>query len=310
MGQFLKKCALFLIIGVFIAEIITRMFFITSDIPSRFIDEKGIQKYIPNQTGKWKGGNHGWSINEQGWPGDLPESYNNLITIIGDSFIENFMNPEECHQAVFLKNLVPELNFMEASRSGVSFIEAMEITKELDSLSPRLQLIFMHNSDLEESILQLKKHQDITQLDINNKKIIHGELKSPGLKSILYNWKFVYYLYNRLQSGQPKNTKTQNAKITVPLPNSNEEQNIRESIKLLLEYTISNYNIEDKVLVFRPDANTEVIKLTKEMGFKTLHLQITNDDSWSFDYDNHWTCIGHQKAAEQVSKFLKSYHHF
>lgn len=304
MGQFLKKCALFLIIGVFIAEIITRMFFITSDIPSRFIDEKGIQKYIPNQTGKWKGGNHGWSINEQGWPGDLPESYNNLITIIGDSFIENFLNPEECHQAVFLKKLVPELNFMEASRSGVSFIEAMEITKELDSLSPQLQLIYIHDSDLEESILQIKKHSDITQLDLTEKQIINGELKSQGIKKILYNWKFLYYLYNRFPPNPPKVNKTQSSET--PTTTIDKEKKIWESINLLLEYTASNYNIQNKVLIFRPESNIELINLAKKIGFKTLHLQINENESWSFDYDNHWTCDGHQNAAEQVGEFLKS----
>ena len=104
-----------------------------TDLPQRTIDEYGIQKYYANQSGYWKGGEHKWMFNELGWPGELPEDYDNLITVIGDSFIENFMNPNECHQSKLLKKGLNNHNFIEAARSGVSFIEAMEISKQFDS---------------------------------------------------------------------------------------------------------------------------------------------------------------------------------
>src|SRR5690606_35579075 len=124
----------------------------------------GVQKYLPNQEGYWKGGNHQWIINDYGWPGELPTKYDNLINIIGDSFIENFMNPNECHQSVFLKKLMPDYNFFEAARSGVSLIEAMEISKQIDSLNPKMTLIYVNENDFYESILNIKKLNDITQI--------------------------------------------------------------------------------------------------------------------------------------------------
>ncbi|MEQ8217985.1 MAG: hypothetical protein RH981_07110 [Arenibacter sp.] len=303
MKRFIKNIIVFIIFGLLIGEFIARWFALSSDIPNRTIDRYGIQKYIPNQHGTWKGGTHTWHINEKGWPGYLPKSNDNLITIIGDSFIENFMNPEECHQSVYLGKILPKYNYFEASRSGISFIEAMEISKQLDTLGPRFQVIHLHDSDLEESIMQLKKHNDITQLDVNKQKIIFGKMNSPGLKKILYNWKFMYYLYRRFPIWINKPNKTQNSKIT--LKNNKEGFNFKY-YKKLLEYIVANYNIDDKILVFRPESTSELVKFAKDFGFKTIQLKTDINDHWSFEHDSHWTCYGHEKVAEQVAEYLKS----
>ncbi|MEX0314760.1 MAG: hypothetical protein AB3N18_11325, partial [Allomuricauda sp.] len=190
MSKFIKEILFFLIFGLLIGEIVARVFFLTSEIPERQIDKFGIQRYQPNQVGYWKGGSHQWHINEKGWPGELPESYNDLVTIIGDSFIENFMNPDECHQMSYLKKILPKYNYTEASRSGISFIEALEISKQLDSLNPKAQLIYINETDFRESVWQIAPLADITQVDLDNDSIIYGEMKAPGIKKVLYSWKF------------------------------------------------------------------------------------------------------------------------
>ncbi len=169
MKRFIKHIVVFLLLAVIIGEVVVRMTHAMSDIPQRTIDDYGIQKYFPNQDGYWKGGDHKWVINEMGWPGELPENYNNLMLVIGDSFIENFMNPNECHQAIFLEEQLPEYNFMEAARSGVSLIEAMEIHKQLDSLKPVHTLVYVNDNDFFESIVEVKKMSDITQMSLTNK---------------------------------------------------------------------------------------------------------------------------------------------
>ncbi len=306
MVNFLKQILIFLIFGLIIGEIIARVFVLTSDIPQRMIDGSQVQKYIPGQVGYWKGGSHQWQINEKGWPGPLPDNYDNLITIIGDSFIENFMNPDECHQMAYLKELFPEHNFMEASRSGVSFIESMEIAKQLDSLNPQYQLIYLFDSDFEESIVQLEKLNDITQLDLDKNEIVYGEMKSPGLKKLLYSWKFVFYLYRRFPLNLRMNIdkkSNDNEKI------DDKDLSRMEDLSLyrkLLEYVTANYDIDNKILVFRPGSNEDLIETTKEYGFKTISLDDSKDsNSWSFDYDHHWNCYGHNQVSLQIAKYLK-----
>jgi hypothetical protein len=310
MKRFIKRIVIFLLIGMFIGEVIAQIFTLTSDVPQRFIDHSKIQKYIPNQQGYWKGpeSTHEWTINEKGWPGRLPTSYDNLITIVGDSYIENFMNPENCRQRSFLEQLQPNYNFMEASRSGVSLIEAFEIAKELDSLKPIAQFIYITDSDFQESIVQLGKLNDITQIDLDNNEVVYGKMKAPLLKKILYNWKFIFYLYNRFPIKMGAQAEEKKEEI-----NLFEEENSATSTEVLLQYEQllkhlkANYNLENIVFVFKPNTSIEVYEATKKNGFSTLLLDNTVDtQSWSFDYDSHWNCYGHKRAANQVSTYFKN----
>lgn len=302
MKKLLINIILFFLIAIIIGEVIVRLTHATADIPQRTIDEYGIQKYFPNQEGYWKGGNHQWMINNQGWPGELPKSYDNLITIIGDSYIENFINPNKCHQSFFLKTLMPKYNFFEAGRSGVSLIEAMEISKQIDSLNPELTLIYVNDNDFYESIQNKKILTDITQVNLTNDSIIYGKMKSPGLKNILYSWKLLYYFYNRF----PLSSRSEKEEAPVK-HNRFKDSNVslhNQDIINLVNYITKNYYINSKIFVFHPNSSKEIIDICKNNGFKVIVLDSSNDKTWTFDYDSHWTCYGHQKVAEQVQSNL------
>ena len=165
MKKFIKNIVIFFLFAIIVGEIIIRVTHAVTDLPQRTIDEYGIQKYYPHQSGYWIGGNHKWVINKLGWPGKLPKSHDNLITIIGDSYIENFMNPIECHQSLLLKKRLENYNFIEAGRSGVSFIEAMEISKQFDALHPKYHLVYVNSLDFYESVTSILPAADITQLN-------------------------------------------------------------------------------------------------------------------------------------------------
>ena len=295
MKKFLINVILFTFIGWSLGEVIVRTFHVTADIPRRFIDEDGIQKYVPAQTGYWTGGTHQWRVNELGWVGPLPKSQKNLVVIIGDSFIENFMNPEDSHQSVLLKNELPEYNFIEAARSGVSLIEAFEISKSMQSMNPTLNLIYVHDSDFLESISEFKKNGGITQFDPVAKKIIPGKIKSAILKKILYSSKFLYYLYTRQRSHSKKATPSKDEVSADHMKTFGE----------LLDYCAEDYNVSDKVLVFRPSSDPQLEVLAREKGFQTFVLDWTNDKSWRFEHDKHWTPYGHQRAAKQIASFIE-----
>ena len=304
MKKFLKNIVLFILLALIVGEIVVRVTYTMADIPQRTIDEYGIQKYYPNQHGYWKGGDHKWIINDFGWPGELPKSYNNLIMVIGDSFIENFMNPNECHQSAFLKKNMKGYNFMEAGRSGVSLIEAMEISKSLDSLKPIKTLIYVSDNDFYESIKEVKPMVDITQINLKDGSIAYGEMKAPRLKKILYNVKLLYYFYNRFPLGQSDVAQDHNKEELVEAEDNNKLKSKVEIFKLI-EYIVNNYNIKSKILVFHPNTNTEIIEQCQRAGFNTIVLDSSKDDnSWTFDYDSHWTCYGHEQVAKQISDAL------
>ena len=300
MKKFIKNLILFFLFALLVGELIVRLTHAVTDLPKRKIDEYGIQKYYPNQSGYWLGGEHKWVVNELGWPGELPESYDNLITIIGDSYIENFMNSNECHQSVYLKKRLDNFNFIEAARSGVSFIEAMEISKQFNSLNPKYNLIYVNDSDFYESVSSIQPAADITQLNVEKGEIVFGKMKSPGLKKVLYNWKLLYYFYNKYPLNFSKSVDETEKEITV------DDFKFRKEIQSLIDYTELNYKITNKILVFHPNSDSEIIEMCKNSGFKVIILNSENDKSWTFEHDRHWTCYGHKQVAFQVSNFIKN----
>ncbi|MDH7913956.1 hypothetical protein [Winogradskyella sp. SYSU M77433] len=301
MKKFLKNTVLFFLVILVIGEIVVRITHSVSDIPQRTIDKFHIQKYYPNQEGYWKGGDHKWMINKLGWPGELPESFDDLILVIGDSFIENFMNPSECHQSKYLKENMEDYNFMEAGRSGVSLIEAMEINKQLDSLTPLKSLIYVNDNDFFESIVDIKTMKDITQLDLKDENVVYGEMKSPGLKKVLYNWKLLYYFYNRFpidfSKSKEDSQKIEDLKELL--------KNNKEKVFDLLKYITTHYKTDNQILVFHPNSSEIIIEACKEVGFEVIILDSSkSSNDWTFDYDSHWTCYGHKQVANQVSRAL------
>jgi len=116
--------------------------------------------------------------------------------------------------------------------------------KHLDSLNPKLHLIYLSDNDLNESIINIKKINDVTQIDLNNFKIKYGSLKAPFIKKILYNWKFMYYLYGRFP---PKTIFKKNIK-SKKIKSEKKYKNI-DNYNLLLDYITNNYKV-DSIYLF------------------------------------------------------------
>ena len=100
MKKFIIQISIFVMFLFISSEIVIRAFNLVSDIPQRVVDDSGIQKYLPGQTGQYDGLH--WETNEYGWIG-VAETEGDVITIIGDSYIENLMNPLKYNQGVLLK---------------------------------------------------------------------------------------------------------------------------------------------------------------------------------------------------------------
>ncbi|PID28633.1 MAG: hypothetical protein CSB55_03615 [Candidatus Cloacimonadota bacterium] len=94
------------------------------------MDKYGIQRYKPKQSGYYAKSSVKCNSNEYGWLGTHGVKKGFTVSVIGDSYIENIMNPIECHQGSILQKYFPDYCFFEAGRSGIIFIKAMEISKK------------------------------------------------------------------------------------------------------------------------------------------------------------------------------------
>lgn len=307
MRKFLFNVSLMAALVCVFLECFIRYRHLTIEVPKRTITTSHIQKYLPNQSGYWKGGTHKWQVNKLGWVGPLPEAWTNLITIVGDSHIENLMNADECRQSAFLKSQLPNFNFLEAARAGVSFIEAIEICNSLDSLRPLVHLIYVKNSDFTESIANLRRREDITQIDVDSGLILYGRLRSARMKEVLYASKLVYFLYGKAQRSlsttKPRSDNAENVESTDELIGNSMDQ-----IERLFAIVRSTYDVSDKVLIFHPGSDARLLRLSELSGFNVLqlHPEIYPNWSWSRTDNSHWHCDGHKEGASQVASHLRN----
>jgi len=303
MKNFILRLITFFIITCLIGEFIIRVYKLTPDIPQRFIDETGIQRYKPEQTGYYTKSDTKWRINKYGWMGVADTTYGKTIAVIGDSYIENIMNPISCNQGVILKSYFDDIGFFEAGRSGVSFIEGMEITKLLKPIiQPQFYLLYVSSNDFYESFSNKIRYFDRMQIDLKNKTILKAKLKNPTLKKFLYSSKLLYYMYLRF----PLLVENQNkGEIITLAPKNNTFDQL--NFNKLFEYSVNNYDVEKIILIFHPGTQKEIISTANEYGFQTVELNSEGDQSWGLgSHDGHWSCYGHSQVAKQVKTYLNT----
>lgn len=303
MKLFIKNILLFILFGLIAGELIVRIFSLNIDVPRSYVSKSGLIKFYPNQSGNYLNGKHIWKINQYGNYGPAPKSLDSaVITVIGDSYISNAMNPPECHQAVYLSQALPHKNFYPSSRDGASFMEYMEMTKALDSLKPQYQLLYVHHGDMTESIRELGRKPLTVQTALKTGTTTPALLQVSKFKEYLYHWKFMYFLYrNYLLMGKKGGNEFANNRDEV-----NPKKINYAYIEQLLQFSISNYKTNNIILVFSPDSDKKVTAIANKVGFKCIQLNTTDYQSWKLPNDSHWSCFGHQEAAKQTSEFLKT----
>lgn len=306
MKKFIIRLFFLFVVAFLSVEVYIRVNHLTIDVPQRQINEHGIQLYNPSQEGFWANGSHTWEINQEGWPGKLPVKMDSLITLIGDSHIENFMNPPNCNLGNILNAKRLHYNFFPAGRSGVSLIEAMEISKFLaDTYKPVKQFVFVKESDLKESIQELGISSDITQFNLTNKVLVNGELKSPGLKKIFYNIKTLYFFRNVFASIKPGSQMAPKEKYKEVRTTLSETDS--KYYNELLKYINEKYNANEITFFLHPETIKPIEDLFIKHHLKYYKFKAGDNLKWrsSPTDEAHWSCYGNEQAAEQIVTFLK-----
>lgn len=273
---------------------------LTIDVPKSYQDKNNLIRYFPNQSGNYLGGKHKWIINKYGFPGYEPKSLKSLIGVIGDSYISNFMNPPECHQAEFLSKLNPRYNFYPLSRDGANLLEMLELSKLIDTLDVKFNLLFISDGDIFSSITNSSKPNESIQISLSDKKIHFPKYKTSKFKETIYNFKFFYYLYrNFIVKGETSVTNKTKIK---------EDYNSEkiESAKDFLNFVNKEYHTNKIIFVFKPNSSLKIYNLFIQNNLNAMILNSDNDKSWQLPDDGHWSCYGHQRAAEQVTEYLNT----
>lgn len=98
MKKLILKCGLYAFLLIIALEIMVRALHLSKDNPTRFVDEKKVEKWYPNQNGHSVTGNRRQNFSEYKINNSGFNSYREFnptkekveIALVGDSFIEGF----------------------------------------------------------------------------------------------------------------------------------------------------------------------------------------------------------------------------
>lgn len=297
MRKLLLKLIVFLFFLFFLFELLIRSLNLTNDVPSRTIDNNGLQSFIPNQKGVYN--NNEWTVNNQGFLGqELKQNGQVKVLIIGDSMIENIMNDQTCHLDVLLGNIFKnKIDFFEIGRSGITLIESLEFDRKFKNiLNPAYSIILVNKNDVEESISNISRYRDRLQLDIKTSNLDSVEIKYEKLKYFLYNIKSLYFLYMKgfFLSG---NLFEKPYKFDQSRTVKNES-----NIYTFFEIIKTRYKLDNTIFLI--DINQKkYIDHFKKIEANLILFSAKNE--WLNRNDSHWNCIGNNEISCIISKHLK-----
>lgn len=297
MKELILKFIVFLCFLFLVFELLIRSLNLTNDVPSRTIDNNGLQSFIPNQKGVYN--NKEWTVNNQGFLGqELKQNGQVKILIIGDSMIENIMNDQTCHLDVLLGNIFKnKIDFFEIGRSGITLIESLEFDRKFKNiLNPAYSIILVNKNDVEESISNITRYKDRLQLDIKTSNLDSVEIKYEKLKYVLYNIKSLYYLYMKgffLMGNvfeKPYNFKQNTSKKN------------DSSIYTFFETIKTRYKLDNTIFLINKNQK-KYIDHFKKIDADLITFSEKNE--WLNGNDSHWSCFGNNEISYIISQHLK-----
>ncbi|MDH7913273.1 hypothetical protein [Winogradskyella sp. SYSU M77433] len=165
MKKFIIKSGIYIVLILLIIEIIVRVFHLYTEDPPRFIDEYGVEKRVPGNTGYTVFGNRNqsysrFSINESGFNSHRefnPTNDKCEIAIIGDSFIEGFHQDFDDSTGKKLEDKLGNCEVYEYGYSGYDLANQMHLIhayKEQFDLIDEVVIYLNYDSDLDRGVYE------------------------------------------------------------------------------------------------------------------------------------------------------------
>lgn len=315
MKKLFFKTILYIILILLALEVIIRVLHLTKDYPSRYIDEFGVEKWVPNQNGMSVTGIRRqnfseYKINSTGYNSYrefVPTEDKTEIALVGDSFIEGF------HQHYYNsigKKIEDKLANVEVYEFGYAGYD----------LADQLHLIHAYKDmfdKIDHVVLGLKFKNDLTRGEYN---IVQDRMHlESGLYKNIRKIKLIVYAQNRgffdpifkligtITSFLKNKTKT-------PI----KEKTKAEIEKLQLKYIdnfkslIEKYGFDKQRFVLLIDTSITpqiFIEHLKENNYKYIDFYDALNRSktpTTLIYDRHWNNHGRHLIANLIAKYYSN----
>ncbi len=286
-----------------------------------------------------------WRINNFGW--NSPIDYdttqkNNLIAIIGDSFIQAFeVDVDKSYPSILRKKLNNQFEVYSFGRGGYPLSQYLHVSRYVNRLfDPEIVIFNLVHNDFDESIVELKQWKShMMQLSIDsdgnftetnpgiskdhpiNKKWVRIANKSALLRYLVRNLNIMnmsFFINEKnfeanIDVEQISDDKDLLWSATSYLISKIKEENRDRRVIIVMDAprnAIYENRLEESKVSWMNEM-VELICLENELEFIDLTVPMAidymkNSERFSFEMDGHWNEYGHKFVASIVFNYLQS----
>jgi hypothetical protein len=314
MKKLFIKILIYTLVILLALEVLIRVFHLTKDYPVRFIDEFGVEKWVPNQdgfsvTGIRRQNFSKFHINNSGYNSfrEFSPSKDKLeIALIGNSFIEGFHQDYYNSIGKKIENLISGLEVYEFGYAGYDFADQLHLIHQYQSTFDLIDHVFM-GLKFEEELR--RGEYGILQSRMKLESPLYKSLRQ--IKLLVYLQKIGAFDAAReltikiLSFGQKRNKKDSNETI--------ELKNIRYKLYIKnFESLIDSFGFDKErftLLLDEEKTPSIFISYLNENEYKYLDFSKTINQSISSTnliYDKHWNNHGRTLIANILIDYLKT----
>ncbi|GGD10133.1 DUF4441 domain-containing protein [Hyunsoonleella pacifica] len=317
MKKLILKCFVYAVLIVLALEVYVRVFHLTKDYPSRYVDKYGVEKWVPNQSGFSVTGNRRqnfseYHINNSGF--NSYREYNPIenkieIALVGDSFIEGFHQNYYNSIGKKIENQIQGIDVYEFGYAGYDFADQLHL---VHSYKKKFDLI-------DHVIFGLKFENDLTRSTYN---VVQDRMR---LESSLYrNLRKVKILAYTQSIGILDPLKqTPNRFFSFITGQSKSKKKLTEDQKLAKEKNnneeyLKNFKSLIDTYGYDKEKFTLLIDKSKTPNLFLEYLDNNNFNWVDFSrdleaskrpttliYDKHWNNNGRTIIANKLTEYLK-----
>ncbi|MGB7393872.1 MAG: hypothetical protein WA913_05730 [Pricia sp.] len=318
MKKFILKSLLYIFLILLLLEGIVRMFHLYTEDPPRFIDEKGVEKRVPDNTGYAVTGNRNqnfseFHINKMGFNSHRefkPSAAGYEVALIGDSFIEGFHQDYDSSTGKRIEQKVDGIEVYEYGYAGYDFANQMHLVHayaEDFELIDEIILYLNYDNDLGRAEYE-PNHARIRMLSSTVFKI------RDNIKLLAYGSKIgIIEPLKKLAQGGDAFGNEQDGYETNALDEEPEADRQEED-----EQRIANFRSLIDLYGF-DKGKTALLLDSRKTSARFLNFLRRNDIRYidfaerfkasqkptNLIYDKHWNTNGRELIAEEVANYLK-----
>lgn len=314
MKKLIIKIVIYSLMILISLEIIVRVFHLSKDDPSRFVDEYGVEKWIPNQEGYSVTGNRNqnfskFHINKSGFNSYrefTPSKDKTEIALVGDSYIQGFHQNYNNSIGKKIENRLENVEVYEYGYAGYDLADQLHLINKYKKDFDLIDHVFIglqFKTDLtrgEYKIIQDRMHLESPIYNNIRKIKLLVYTKNIGVLDPLSKLVGKLSLIGKKNSAPPQKARPKEDIDTINLA-------YIENFKSL----IGKYGFNKERFVFLLDSSITpniFLGFLDENNFKYLDFHEAFNESTkptTLIYDRHWNNHGRDIMANLISNYYK-----